>query len=93
MARDHDVDSLSPRLPPTTLSHEPLELRSPGMLPPPPRSLPLWSALELPMGTMQPRRGNSEGCLKPDRGLFKPSGGFPDYPKCFQFLYQALGYS
>ncbi|KAI9530814.1 hypothetical protein NQZ68_000305 [Dissostichus eleginoides] len=36
---------------PTTLSHEPLELRSPGMLPPPPRSLPLWSALELPMGT------------------------------------------
>lgn len=36
---------------PTTLSREPLELRSPGMPPPPPCSLPLWSALELPMRT------------------------------------------
>lgn len=36
---------------PATLSHEPLELRSPGTPPPPPCSLPLWSAQELPTGT------------------------------------------
>lgn len=51
MARDHDVDSLSPRLPPPPFPMSLLELRSPGMPPSPPRSLPLWSALELPMGT------------------------------------------
>lgn len=35
---------------PTTLSHECLELQSSGIPPQPPCSLPLWSALELPMG-------------------------------------------
>lgn len=34
---------------PTTLSHECLELQSSGIPPQPPCSLPLWSALELPM--------------------------------------------
>lgn len=56
---------------PTTLSHEPLELRSPGSPPPPPCSLPLWSAQELPMGTgfaREPVRdawNQTEACSNP----------------------------
>ena len=48
--RDYGVDPLSPRLPPPPFPMRPLELGSPGMLPPL-CSLPLWSALELPTGT------------------------------------------
>lgn len=51
MAGDHDADSLSPTLPPPPFPMSLLELRVPGLWPPPPCSLPLWSALELPTGT------------------------------------------
>lgn len=69
MAGDNDVDSLSPRLPPTTLSHEPFG------------AVISWNAATTVLITTvvgpgitngdQPHRGNSKGCLKPDRGLFE----------------------
>lgn len=51
MSRDHCCGFSVSQTSPATLSHEPRELRSPGTLPPAPCSLPLWSALELPMRT------------------------------------------
>lgn len=50
---------------PTTLSHEPLELRTPGLQPSPPCSLPLWSALELPTGTVRVAWNQTEACSNP----------------------------
>ena len=69
--RDYGVDPLSHRLPPPPFPMRPLELGSPGMLPPL-CSLSLWSILELPTGTSRASETVRGGSQNPAEAYANP---------------------